>query len=263
MKYILPTQYCNIECFFTSCEYKLKKLKLMKKLVIILLCTVATLSVSAQKKKTVKAEGPVVKKEVKIGNFEGVHTSCAIDVYLVQGNSNSLSIETEKNLHDYIKAEVKDNVLHLYTKANIKGTKGMKAYVSMSEIVSLKASSAGDIHGESAIKADEIKLSASSAGDIKLKLKADKVYVNCSSAGDIKLVGNAKYLKASASSSGDLYAADFEVKEAKVSASSSGDVVVNVQDNLYARASSTGDVRYIGDPEVDAKTSSLGSIKKK
>lgn len=236
----------------------------MKKTIIILLCAAITMSFTQdKKKKTVKAEGPVVKKELSVDGFNGVSTSCAIDVYLTQGNGFSLTIEAEENLHEHIKAEVKDNVLKLYTKANIKNSKGMKAYVSMEDITSLKASSAGDIHSESAIKADEIKLSASSAGDIKLKLNANKVYAQSSSAGDIKLSGRADYLKASASSSGDLMAADFEVKEAKVSASSSGDVVVNVTDKLYASASSTGDVKYLGDPDVEKKTSSAGSVKKK
>ena len=221
------------------------------------------MSFTQDKKKNVKAEGPVVKKELKVGSFEGVHTSCAIDVYLTQGSGFSLSIEAEENLHEYIVAEVKDNVLKLYTKANIKNSKGMKAYVSMEDVRSLKASSAGDIRGESVIKADEIKLNASSAGDIKLKLKAKKVFADASSAGDIYLSGNADYLDASASSSGDIKAEDFEVNEAEVSASSSGDAFVNVKEKLIARASSSGDVRYAGNPEVEAKSSSAGSVKKR
>jgi len=235
----------------------------MKKLVIILLCTAVTISVSAQKRKTVKADGPVRTKEIKVGDFTGVSTSCGIDVYLTQGNGPKVALETEENLHEYIKIEVKDDVLRIYSKVNIKNSKTHKVHVTMDDVRLLKASSAGDIFGETPVKTDELKLSASSAGDIKLEVMAKEVYADCSSSGDIHLSGRADYLKSSTSSAGDLEAFDLKVKEAKVSASSSGDAFVNVSDKLYARASSTGDVRYLGDPEVDAKTSSAGSVKKK
>ncbi len=235
----------------------------MKKLVVIMLCLVVSLSVSAQKTKTVTAEGPIVKKERQIENFTGINTSTGIDVYLTQGNGPKLSVEAEENLHEYILTEVKDDVLHVFTKVNIKGSKSKKVYVTMDEVKSLTASSAGDIFGETPLKAGEIELHASSAGAIKLELMAKTILVDCSSAGDITLSGQADYLKASTSSAGDLIAKDLKVKEAKVSASSSGDITVNVSDKLYARASSSGDVHYVGDPEVDAKSSSAGSVKKK
>lgn len=221
------------------------------------------MSVSAQIRKTVKADGPVRTKEIKVGDFTGISTSCGIDVYLTQGNGPKVALETEENLHEHIRIEVKDDVLHVFTKVNIKNSKVHKVHVTMDDVRLLKASSAGDIFGVTPVKADELTLSASSSGDIKLEVMAKELFTDSSSSGDINLSGRAEYLKSSASSSGDLEAFDLRVKEAKVSASSSGDVFVNVSDKLYARASSTGDVRYLGDPEVDAKSSSGGSVKKK
>lgn len=235
----------------------------MKKLVIIVLCTLVSISVSAQIRKTVKADGPVRTKEIRVGDFTGISTSGGIDVYLTQGNGSKVSLETEENLHEYIKIEVKGDVLHIYSKVNIKNSKVKKVHVTMDEVNSLKASSAGDIFGETVIKSEDLKLSASSAGDIKLEVMVKSIDASCSSSGDIHLSGRANFLKSNSSSSGDLMASDLKVKEAKVSASSSGDVFVNVSDKLYARASSSGDVRYYGDPEVDAKSSSSGSVKKK
>ncbi len=239
------------------------KKKPMKKLVIIILCTAVTMTVSAQKWKTVKAEGPIVKKERSIGEFSGIDVSTGINVYLTQGQSSKLTVEAEENLHDYIQTEVKGDVLHVFTKVNIKGSKSKKVYVSMDVINSLTTSSAGDIIGESAMEVDDIELIASSAGDISLELNAKSVNADCSSAGDINLEGKAGYLKATASSAGDLNAGDLKVKEAKVSASSSGSIMVNVSDKLYARASSSGDVRYTGDAEVDAKASSVGRVSRR
>ncbi len=235
----------------------------MKKLVIILLCAVATMSFTIDKRKTVKADGPIVKKERSIGNFTGIDTSAGIDVYITQGNGPKLSVKTEENLHEYIMTEVRGDVLHVFTKVNIRDSKSKKVYVTMDEVISLEASSAGDIIGETQIQTDELKLDASSAGDIKLEVVANTILADCSSAGDIKLSGKAKYLKADASSAGDFIAGDLKVREAKVSASSSGDILVNVSEKLEASASSSGDVRYYGDPKVDSSSSSSGCVKKK
>lgn len=235
----------------------------MKKFTFLIILLAATMTVSAQNRKKITATGPVVTNERNVDGFSGINVSTGIDVYLTQGNTTKVSLETEENLHEHILTEVKNNVLHVYTKMNIKGSKIKKVHVTMSEVTSLKASSAGDIYGETVIKAGELKLKASSAGDIKLIVQAKSITADCSSAGDIQLSGSADYLDCSTSSAGDLLAKDLKVNEAKVSASSSGDVIVNVSDKLYARASSSGDVRYYGNPQVDAKSSSAGSVKRK
>ena len=235
----------------------------MKKLSILFLCMAVTLSVSAQRTKTIVAEGQIVTQERTATNFNGIDASSAINVYLTQGNDFSISVEAQENLHEYIRTEVQDNVLKVYTKVNIKKHKPMNVYVTMKEVKVLKCSSAGDIIGKDVIKANEIDLETSSAGDIDIEVTAKKIMVDCSSAGDIHLVGKADYLRASVSSAGDLKAIDLVVNEADVSASSAGSIYVNVTDRLNATSSSTGDIRYTGNPEVQKRTSSLGSVKKK
>lgn len=235
----------------------------MRKIVVFLLLAAVTISVSGQRFKTVKAKGPVVTKERSIGEFSGIKVSAGIEVYLTQGSGTSLSVEAAENLHEYIRTEVRDGVLHVFKKVRFIDSKVHRAYVTMNQIESLKASSSGDIVGENTIKTRELKLSASSSGDIRLDVIADKIFVDCSSSGDIHLFGKAGYLKASASSSGDVRAGELKVKEAKVSCSSSADIIVNVSDELYANASSSGDIRYYGDPIVEKRTSSSGKVKKK
>jgi len=235
----------------------------MKKIAILLLCLAATISVSAQRTRIVKAKGPVVTKERSVGEFTGIKVSTGIDVYLTQGSNTSLSVEAAENLHEYIKTEVRDGILHVFKKVRFVDSKVHKAHVTMNQIESLGTSSAGDIFGENTIKVGELKLSASSSGDIKVDVDADKIFVDCSSSGDIVLSGKADYLKASASSSGDLKAGELKVKEAKVRSSSSADITVNVSETLIASASSSGDIRYYGDPKLEKHVSSSGSVKRK
>ncbi len=195
------------------------------------------------------------------GSFTGVKASSGIDVYLTQGDAESVTVEADENLHEYIITEVKGDVLHVYTDVNIRDAEKKRVYVTMKNINSVATSSAGDIYGESPIKTDELKLSASSAGDIKLEVYAKEVKVSISSSGDITLKGETDELEADLSSAGDLNAYELKAREANISVSSAGDADIYASEKITAHASSAGDINYKGDPKyVDAHTSSAGGI---
>jgi hypothetical protein len=159
---------------------------------------------------------------------------------------------------------VKDDVLHIYFDANVRDAETKRVYVTMKEINSVSTSSAGDILGETPIKTDHFKVSASSAGDIKVEVYAKDIEADASSSGDITLIGEAETLEADLSSAGDLNAYGLKVKEADVSVSSAGDADIFVTERLKARASSAGDVNYKGDPKyIDAHSSSAGGVHRK
>jgi len=237
----------------------------MKNLKIILVATIClgfTACVDAQLYKSVRGNGNVVKKERTASFFDGIRVSTGIDVYLKQGDKESITVEADENLQEYIITEVRDGVLHVYTdRVNIREAEMRRVYVTIKEVRSLKTSSAGDIIGETPIKGDDIEIGASSAGDIRIEIYAKDIEVDISSSGDVKLTGEAETLNASLSSAGDLEAYGLKVKEAEVNVSSAGDAQVNVSEKLVARASSAGDISYQGNPKyVDAHASSAGGI---
>ncbi|MDP4222337.1 MAG: head GIN domain-containing protein [Bacteroidota bacterium] len=221
-------------------------------------------SVSGQIRRTVYGNGHVVKQDRQAGRFEGIRVSTGIDVYLRQGESESISVEADENLQEYIETDIRDGILNVYTDANIRKAESKKVFVTIKDVTSLRTSSAGDIIGETPIKTGDLKLSASSAGDIKLEVYANSIDADISSSGDVTLSGKIDRLDVSLSSAGDLNAYELEVKEADVSASSAGDADVNVSERLTARASSAGDINYRGNPRyIDAHSSSAGGIHRK
>jgi citrate lyase gamma subunit len=234
----------------------------------VLTITIAILSISActqgQFRKTVYGNNDVVTKERKAENFSGIKVSSGIDVYLKQGNNETISVEADENLHEYIITEVKQGVLHVYTDANIRRAERKRVYVTMRDIESIQTTSAGDVIGETPVKSDRLKLSASSAGDIKLEVYAKDIEANISSSGDVTLTGEADFLEVDLSSAGDLNAYNLEVREADVSVSSAGDADIYVSERIKARASSAGDINYRGNPKyVDSHSSSAGGIHKR
>ncbi|HVN59015.1 MAG TPA: head GIN domain-containing protein [Bacteroidales bacterium] len=238
-------------------------MKSLRNLATLLALAVGFIScVDGQFYHSVRGNGNVVKKERTMSGFDAVKVSSGIDVYLSQGDKESVTVEADENLHDYIVTEVRNGVLNVYTdNVSIRHAERERVYVTIKDVKSLRTSSAGDIVGETPIKCGDIEISASSSGDITLELHADKVDVDISSAGDIKLNGDAQSLRADLSSAGSLKAYDFKVKEADVSVSSAGDADIYASDKLMARASSAGDIHYMGSPKyVDAHSSSAGGI---
>lgn len=221
-------------------------------------------SVDGQWGKTVHGNHNVTKSERKLDSFTGIKVSSGVDVYLKQGDNESVTVEADENLHEYIITEIKGGVLHVYTEVSIRDASKERVYVTMKEIKSVETSSAGDIVGESPVRSDELRLSASSAGDIKLEVYAREIDLNISSSGDMTLTGETDELDADLSSAGDLNAYELKAKEAEISVSSAGDADINVSEKITARASSAGDINYKGDPKyVDVHTSSAGGIHKR
>ncbi|MFN8239194.1 MAG: head GIN domain-containing protein [Bacteroidales bacterium] len=240
-------------------------MKSLRILLITAMCFALISCVDAQFYKTVRGNGNVVKKDREASYFDGVKVSTGIDVYLTQGDKEKIVVEADENIHEYLKTEIKGNVLHIYfDNVSIRDAETKKVYVTMKDVRSVKTSSAGDIYGETPIKTNLLEVGASSAGDIKLEVRAREVRVDISSSGNVTLTGEAEMLEADLSSAGDLEAADLVVKEANVDVSSAGDARVNVSEKLVARASSAGDITYWGNPKyIDAHASSAGGIRKR
>ncbi len=239
-------------------------MKSLKLLIIAIAVICISGCVQGQFRKTIYGNNKVVTRERKTESFKGIRVSTGIDVYLKQGDNESLSVESDENLQEYILTEVRDGVLNVYTEANIREAERKRVYVTMKELKSVRTSSAGDVYGETPFKTDRLELSASSAGNIKLDVEAKEIECDLSSSGDMTLKGQADELKADLSSAGDLNAYDLKVREADISVSSAGDADINVSEKLTARASSAGDIHYMGDPKyVDAHSSSAGGVHKR
>jgi citrate lyase gamma subunit len=239
-------------------------MKSLRSLTVVIIILAVSSCVNGQLWKSVQGHGHVVSKERKTDSFTGLTVSSGIDVYLKQGDNETVTVEADENLHEYILTEVRGGVLNVYSEYNIRDAEKKRVYVTMKDVNSVKTTSAGDVIGETPINSDRLELSASSAGDIKLETHSKTINIDISSSGDISLSGETDMLRADLSSAGDLKAYDLKAREADVSVSSAGDADVNVSERITARASSAGDVNYKGDPKyVDAHSSSAGGIHKR
>ncbi|MDL2208561.1 DUF2807 domain-containing protein [Parabacteroides sp. OttesenSCG-928-O15] len=202
-----------------------------------------------------------------VGSFDAISVCCGIDLYITEGNSSDITVETNYPEHiSRILTEVKGRELKISFDNKILNKRPnnmrMKVSVSASNLTAIKASSGADVYSTTPLLADDIKISASSGADIKIELNAKNLDCSASSGSDIKLTGTAVSALVKTSSGSDIDMKNMIVKKAEASASSGSDVVLHVTQELKAKASSGGDVKYKGNPgTVDKKKSSGGGIR--
>jgi hypothetical protein len=220
---------------------------------IVLLCVAFVIPVMAQET-----------QQRNVGSFSGVKVAEGIDVYLKKGDKEAVRVEVIGTKLENIITEVSGSYLKVHmADGNHRGRIQAKVYVTYVSLDRLSASSAGNIFSEDNIKADEMEIQCSSAGNIEVTLDCQAVEVSASSAGQVELQGKTKSLQADASSAGQIDAYDLDADRVEAEASSGASLKVSVQSALTANASSGGSIRYRGNPGKSiTNSSSGGSVKK-
>jgi len=243
-------------------------MKTLKTLFACVAIALFTLSISIPQAFSQKVKGNhnVVIKERSILSFEKVEISGGYSIILSQNEKESLKVETDENLQEYIISEVVGNTLKIYTKDDVSITDNskMKLYISVKNLKYLEISGAVDLENDTKINLDELVLNISGASSIKLSdLVTNKLKLDFSGASNVKWKGSANEVNAEMSGATDFDAYDFEAQSFKIDISGTGNAKIHVSKKLIASISGIGTIKYKGNPEVVQKDSNfLGSIQK-
>ena len=211
-----------------------------------------------------KGNGNLVKQDREIGHFTAISAGTGLNVFVVQGDKEAVTVETDENLQDNIITEVRGDKLVVKVEDRIRRAKAMSVYITLVDVNEIHISSGCDFETKSAIKVKDLDIEVSSGADADLDIHADKLSCSVSSGADADLWGTANYFYAKASSGSDLDAHELSAKICKARASSGGDVSVNASEEIDASASSGGDITYYGKPtKVDVNTSSGGDVNRR
>lgn len=212
-----------------------------------------------------QGNGNVITENISIeGDFNEIHASRGLDVYLTQGNSDSVTIEADSNLLEIITVEVIEGVLEITTEENIGSASSKKVLVSFDTLSRIVATSGSDIYSTNTITLNELDIDTNSGSDVELDVNAEKLTCSASSGSDIEIRGKTNQLKANASSGSDIDAGDLLAEISTAKASSGASISVNTSKELVAKANSGGDVTYYGNPEkIDTSEGVSGGIGRK
>ena len=193
-----------------------------------------------------------------IGTFNELDADKGINVTLIEGDREKLTVEiVNADLSDVI-TELKGRTLQIKLKTKIYKDVAVQVYVTYKSIKSIKTGTGAFVDAEGVLHAENLDLKAGTGSTIILEIDTKSVSSHLSSS-KIELVGKTEFQDVTTNTGGKYIANKLTSKETFVKASTGGSAWVNATDKLEAKTSTGGRVTYNGDPE---KLILSGSVEK-
>jgi len=203
-----------------------------------------------------------------LSGFNAINLSASFDVYISQGQTESVRVEAAHDEQDRIVTEVRGGVLNISGKEHGGwhldwGNKKRVVYVVAKDINNISISGSGDVYFKGGINTDAMRIKVTGSGDVNGRLNAKTLEVKVSGSGDIRLSGQAEVSNVHVSGSGDFLGRDLITSETTVRVSGSGDATVNAGKKIDAGVAGSGDIRFIGGArQVSTIKSGSGDIRR-
>jgi hypothetical protein len=210
---------------------------------------------------TVEGSGNVASEDRAVSGITGVALGTLGDLTIELGDQESLRVEADDNLLQYLKTTLDGGTLTIAQDPaiNLAPKESIHYYLTVKKLESIGLSSVGSIAAP-ALTATHFVVELRSTGNIRLAgLQTQKLDVHLSSTGNVIIdAGEVGSQDITLSSTGDYEAGDVRSTSADVHLSSSGNATIWVTDRLETDLSSSGSVRYYGNPTVSVDASSSG-----
>jgi hypothetical protein len=210
----------------------------MKKLFILPIALLLIL-MSSCKKDEKSGSSSIVSQYRTVPTFNKVSSDGIFDLVITQGSEQSVEIIANDNIINEVETEVVDNELRLFLDEDFNYTNiQLQANIVVPNIYGIKNVGAGNV--------------------LIVNVSNDQNFnVYNSGAGNISIEGSAQGLTIENEGSGKIQAFTFPVDNCDVQIIGSGDCEVNVALTLDVEIDGSGNVYYIGSPEIN--TNILGS----
>lgn len=220
-----------------------------------------------------------------VGKFKGISVTGGIKVNFTQGNNQSVMVETDPNMQQYVTTDVKDGIL--YVSINNRGKKNLNfkkliVNVEAPQLTSAKIlsgsilttlntinennfdaeiSSGSIFNGNLNIK-NNVNVDVSAGSMAKINVKANSFELQGNSGSVSTVTGKVENAVYNLSSATNCNAQDLQTNNVKAEISSGANLKINVKESLTADASSGSSIRYNGNPNKNSvRESSGGSVK--
>ena len=203
------------------------------------------------------------------GGFHRLEIQGQIDVTLVQGDKEGVTVQAPSTALRLVRTEVADGTLSI-TAAQERhswgwltgdgSSKPSRVIINLRELDEIEAAGAVGIAADS-LKADELHLDVAGATRLRIgDLQAGQLKLDGAGATKADIAGKVNRQDIDLSGAGSYEASQLVSDEARVDVSGAGKAVVNVRNTLKVDISGVGKVEYIGDPELRQSISGAGKV---
>ena len=251
--------------------------------ILILLFFIPSLACGSFTTKSVIGSGNIETQTIDVSDFDRVLLEGFGDVYVEQGQSESLSVQTDSNIFPLLDIEVRGRELRLGTKPGVDLTPSetITYNLTVKNLNSITLAGSGNFFVEpvkfgdmavslpgsgninfKGLNAGDLSVDLNGSGNITIKaINAKTVDASLKGSGDIKLEGHADSQSVTINGSGNYLAGNLETDKTEVSMPGSAEVTVWAHEDLTVNISGSGNIQYYGKPTLSQSISGSGNVK--
>ncbi len=215
----------------------------------------------------VRGSGVIVSETRELPVFDSVSVDYPAAVTILQGGTQSVTVEADDNFLPQLRTRVVDGTLHIEAAGIASGqrvtpTREVRITLTVKDLQQLDLSSAGSVKA-TGLETGVLNISVSGAGSLTLsEINVQTLALDLSGAGSVTAGGQAQTLGLDISGVGSFHGDALEVQTATADISGLGSATLWVKESLTADISGTGSVSYYGSPVIRKNVSGLGSVRK-
>jgi hypothetical protein len=138
----------------------------------------------------IKSSGAIIEELRPVGDIKSVDLSMHANVFVHQGDENTIKITAPENLLEYIETEQKGSTLVVKTSRCVRSRSDeISVYIPVTELSSLRISGSGNIFCRKPFEGQRIDMNISGSGNIHFTGYYDHVTTNISGSGNINVQG--------------------------------------------------------------------------
>jgi len=213
----------------------------------------------------VAGSGEIEAETRQADGFTNISLNYPAEVTILQGESESITIEADDNLLPQLSAEaaagtlVIQNVEEQWIK-RVEPSQAVNITITVKDLREVDFSTAGTLRIES-LNVEELSLDLNGAGDITIAdLDAQRLAATLNGAGNITASGEVGEVSVRINGFGSFYGDELQSLKAVARINGAGSVNIKVEEHLTATINGAGSVGYYGSPEIERNINGAGSV---
>lgn len=213
----------------------------MKKQNLLLLFVAFIFTINACDQDGVNGEGEIKSESRNVDTFNSINVSVPANIFITQGSTQSLRVETHENVIDIIETYVTDGTLRIYNDQNIRNLKKLNIYITAADFQKLTLSGAASITSEGSLDLNDLNLSVSGASKVNISGNSNSLVINASGASSIR---------------------GFNMMAQKVDAtiSGAGNMKISSESELKVNLTGASSLEYKGNPVITSSVTGASRL---
>jgi len=229
---------------------------------VLMSCRFGSVNVELNRQ-TIDASGNLKTETREVSEVERITLEDFGDLTIIQGDTESLSIEADDNLFPYLQSEMRGRELVLKVKDGYEVTTDatIRYTLKVKNLNRIALAGAGNVTAEK-LNVGDLALIVEGSGNIRIAdLQAKSLRSEASGTGNFDLKGKVDSQTLTITGAGNYACGDLQSEEGTVTINGAGNVTIWTVEKLDITINGFGNVNYYGNPRVSQTITGGGGVK--